>query len=141
MKGSALDKIGQWPIPGPEARERKEILVLRPGETLDVIHGSKQHVLVSFAVSNDYIHFGSITIPGGVLSDPEVHPNGDEVFYALDGDVSVVIPAGDETESVTKSRFEVRQGERFLLPEGTTHSYLNTSSQPVTIVFGVAPSL
>ena len=96
--------------------------------------------MVSFAVSNDFIHFGSMTIPAGVLSDPEVH-RGDEVFYVLEGSVSVIVLSSAETESVTKSRYEVKSGQRFLLPEGTDHRYLNTTTKPTKLIFGIAPGL
>jgi len=49
--------------PGPEARRKKQIFVIKPAQTLDVIHGSEKHMLVSFVVSNDFIHFGLMTIP------------------------------------------------------------------------------
>jgi mannose-6-phosphate isomerase-like protein (cupin superfamily) len=137
---SRLNYVGSWPVPGPEARRRKKILVIKPTETLDLIHGKNAHVLVSFAISNDLIHFGSMTIPAGVLSDPERHA-GDEVLYALEGNVSIVIGAEGQNPSVSKSRFEVKQGERFLIPENTEHRYLNTSARSVKIIFGIAPGV
>jgi len=140
MSKDTLDLIGNWPLPGPQARKEKKILVIKPKETLDVIHGSQNHMLVSFAVSNDFIHFGSLTIPSGVKTDPEVH-QGDEVFYVLEGSVSVVINSPKEKESVSKSRFEMNCGQRFLIPEGTYHSYLNLSTKPAKLIFGIAPDL
>ena len=140
MSKDTLDLIGKWPLPGPQARKEKEIWVIKPEETLEVIHGSENHMLVSFAVSNDFIHFGSLTVPAGVKTDPEVH-KGDEVFYVLEGSISVVISSPEESESVSKSRFEVKNGERFLIPEGTYHSYLNLSTKPVKLIFGIAPGL
>ena len=135
-----LDRLGKWPIPGKQAREQKRLFVIKPTETLDVIHGKENHILVSFAVSNDFIHFGSMTIPAGVLSDPEVH-GGDEVFYVLQGSVSVLIPLADEAESVSKSRYEVKQEQRFLIPEGVPHRYLNTTVGQARTIFGIAPGL
>ena len=140
MSKNRLDLIGKWPIPGPEARKKKQMFVIKPGETLDVIHGKENHMLVSFAVSNDFIHFGLMDIPAGVLTDEEVH-QGDEVFYVLEGSVSVIVGSSDETDSVTRSRFEVNCGERFLVPEGTYHRYLNTTVKPVKLIFGIAPKL
>jgi mannose-6-phosphate isomerase-like protein (cupin superfamily) len=137
---NVLNSIGKWPISGPEARKAKRILVIKPSQTLDVIHGANSHMLVSFAVSNDFIHFGSMTIAGGVITDSERHA-GDEVFYVLEGVISVVIAEPSETHSVSKSRFEANTGDRFLIPEGTWHQYLNTSQRPAKLIFGVAPEL
>lgn len=135
-----LQLIGKWPVSGPEARRKKQIFVIRPGQTLDVIHGSENHMLVSFAVSNDFIHFGLMTIPSGVLTDPEVH-NGDEVFYVLEGSISVLINSSNQSEAITKSRFEVNCGERFLIPERVSHRYFNHCRVPSKLIFGVAPEL
>ena len=140
MTDNRLNMLGKWPVPGPEARKEKKIHVIKSGQTLDVIHGRENHMLVSFAVSNDFIHFGSMTIPGGLITDPEVHL-GDEVFYVLEGSVSVVIEGADDAESVTKSRFEVNPGQRFLIPEGTCHRYFNTTTKPAQLIFGIAPKL
>ena len=135
-----LRLIGKWPVPGPEARRKKQIFVIKPGQTLDVIHGSKNHMLVSFAVSNDFIHFGLMTIPSGVVTDPEVH-SGDEVFYVLEGSISVIIDSSNQNESVTKSRFEVNCGERFLIPERVSHRYFNHCTVLTKLIFGIAPKL
>lgn len=140
MNKNRLDLIGKWPIPGPEARKKKQMFVIKPGQTLDVIHGKENHMLVSFAVSNDFIHFGSMDIPAGVLTDQEVH-QGDEVFYVLEGSISIIIVFPNETDSVTKSRFEVNCGERFLIPESVYHKYLNTTIKPAKLIFGIAPKL
>lgn len=140
MIDNRLDCIGQWPIAGPLARKNKKILVIKPNETLDLIHGRNSHVLVSLAISNDFIHFGSLTIPGGIVSDVETH-EGDEVFYVLEGTVSVIIGSEGENPSVSKSRFEVKQGQRFLIPENTPHRYLNANYKSAKIIFGVAPKL
>lgn len=135
-----LQLIGKWPVPGPEARRKKQIFVIKPAQTLDVIHGSENHMLVSFAVSNDFIHFGLMTIPSGVLTDLEVH-NGDEVFYVLEGSISVLINSSNQSQAVTKSRFEVNCGERFLIPERVSHRYLNPCMGVTKLIFGIAPKL
>lgn len=140
MNNNKLDLLGQWPIPGPDARKNKQMFVIKPGQTLDLIHGKETHMLVSFAVSNDFIHFGAMSIPGGVLTDDEVH-QGDEVFYVLESSISVIIVSPDETVSVSRSRFEVNCGERFLIPEGTRHKYLNAGVKPSKLIFGIAPKL
>ena len=45
------------------------------------------------------------------------------------------------SESVTKSRFEVNCDERFLIPEGVFHRYLNHCAVLTKIIFGIVPEL
>jgi mannose-6-phosphate isomerase-like protein (cupin superfamily) len=135
-----LAKIGCWPLAGIDARAEKRIRLIKPSERLRVIHGKALHVPIEFAVSNDFIHVAIMDIRAGERTDSETH-EGDEVFYVLDGEVSVIIPTGQDTNSVARGRFEVRSGQRFLIPEGTKHIYFNTGDCPCRLIFGVAPKL
>ncbi len=138
---SVLDKLGQWPISGPELRRKKQIAVIEGDQSLKFIHGKENHVLVSFFVSNDFIHVGTMKIPANQVSDAEEH-RGDEVLYVLEGSVSLLISKIWEKQTpVTTERFEVNQRERFLIPEGSKHQYLNFSDNPVELLFAIAPGL
>jgi len=139
---SQLDLLGSWPIAGPEARRKKRITVIRKNESLDLIHGKDNHVLVSFFVSNDFLHVGTMTIPANGLSDFEVH-KGDEVIYVIEGAVSLLVQDDDSANaaSLSRSRIEAREGERLLVPEGHTHRYFNTGEGPAKLLFTIAPEL
>ncbi len=137
---SRLNMIGRWPVPGPEARSKKQMFRVSPGETLDFIHGRENRVLVSLAVSNDFLHVGKMVIPAGACSDPETH-KGDEVLRGLSGTLSVIVVNKGEEEPVTTERFEVRTGERFFMPEGIRHKYFNFSEEICETVFSIAPEL
>ena len=50
---SQLKLLGNWPISGTKARKNKKMCVIRDDDTLDLIHGKDNHVLISFHVSND----------------------------------------------------------------------------------------
>lgn len=137
---SKLGLLGRWPVEGPRAREKKQMVVVRDGETLDLIHGGDNHVLVSFFVSNDFVHVGKMIIPVNKWSDPEIH-KGDEVILCLKGTVSILFPPADEGQSITAERFEVFPGERFFIPEGMKHQYFNFSDDICELLFSVAPQL
>ena len=138
---SALDKLGQWPVSGPEARRKKQIALIKEDQSLSFIHGKENHVLVSFFVSNDFIHVGTMIIPANQVSDAEEH-KGDEVLYVLEGSISLLVAKDwQEQKPVTMKRFEVSQGERFLIPEGFKHQYLNFSDDVAKLLFAIAPEL
>lgn len=137
-----MERIGKWPIEGAEARNRKRMILIHPDQSLKVIHGKHNHTLVSFFVSNDYVHFGTMTIPVGRYSDPETH-KGDEVVFVLEG--TLVVQVFDDTkkdeETVLRECYEVREHEKFLIPEGYRHRYLNFAGKVVRFLFGIAPEV
>ena len=146
QKFSALDMLGKYPISGPQARENQRLIHIPQDKMLRLIHGKENHILVSFFVSNDYVHFGTIQIPKGIFSDPEVH-KGDEVLFVLKGKLTVQVyeKESDEKEesdtSVLHESYEICPEEQFYIPEGMKHRYLNFSDEVVEAVFGIAPEL
>lgn len=139
---NALDQLGKYPISGPEARENNRLIYIPKDKMLKLIHGRDNHILVSFFVSNDFVHFGTIQVPKGIYSDPETH-KGDEVLFVLKGKLTVQIydKDGEDDTSVLHESFEINPEEQFLIPEGMKHRYLNFSDQIVEAVFGIAPEL
>ena len=135
-----LEHIGKWPIDGEEARRRKRMILIRPDDTLKVIHGRENHILVSFFVSNNYIHFGTMTIPVGKHSDEEAH-KGDEVLSVLQGTLIVQVFDENDSESVLKNVYKVQKHEKFFIPENSKHRYLNLSGEVVKFLFSIAPDL
>ncbi len=140
-KGS-LDLLGKFPVSGEEARKNKRLIHIPPDKMLRLIHGKENHILVSFFVSNDFVHFGKIQVPKGVYSDPETH-KGDEVLFVLKGKLTVQVyeKEDDEDTSVLHESYEILPEEQFLIPEGMKHRYLNFSDDVVEAVFGIAPQL
>lgn len=139
---SALDLLGRYPISGQEARKNKRLIHIPPEKCLRLIHGKENHILVSFFVSNDFVHFGKIQIPKGIYSDPETH-KGDEVLFVLKGKLTVQVyeDADEEPTGVLHESYEIHPEEQFLIPEGMKHRYLNFSNEIVEAVFGIAPEL
>jgi len=139
---NALNLIGRYPVPGEEARKNKRLIHIPPDKMLRLIHGKENHILVSFFVSNDFVHFGKIQIPKGIYSDPETH-KGDEVLFVLKGKLTVQVykDSDEEDTSVLHESYEILPEEQFLIPEGMKHRYLNFSNEVVDAVFGIAPEL
>ncbi len=136
-----LKNLGRWPVPWEEARKGNRMIYI-PGERwLRLIHGKKNHILVSFFVSNDFCHFGKLQVSQGTHSDPEIH-GGDEVLFVLKGMLTVqVYEKGESEATVLHETYEVREEEQFLIPEGMKHRYLNFSDRVVEAIFGIAPAL
>jgi mannose-6-phosphate isomerase-like protein (cupin superfamily) len=139
---SALDMLGRYPVSGVEARKNQRLIHIPQDKMLRLIHGKENHILVSFFVSNDFVHFGTIRIPKGIYSDPETH-KGDEVLFVLKGKLTVQVyeDAEEEDTSVLHESYEILPEEQFLIPEGMKHRYLNFSNEIVEAVFGIAPGL
>ena len=138
----SLDLLGRYPVPGEEARKNKRLIHIPPDKMLKLIHGKENHILVSFFVSNDFVHFGKIQVPKGIYSDPETH-RGDEVLFILKGKLTVQVYEEEDGEdtSVLHESYEILPEEQFLIPEGMKHRYLNFSNEVVEAVFGIAPEL
>ena len=139
---SALDMLGRYPISGVEAGKNRRLIHIPQDKMLRLIHGKENHILVSFFVSNDFVHFGIIQIPKGIYSDPETH-KGDKVLFVLKGKLTVQVyeDADEEDTSVLHESYEILPEEQFLIPEGMKHRYLNFSNEIVEAVFGIAPEL
>ena len=134
-------KLGCFPVNGPTARQTQELFVITHKEAIHLIHGSERRMLVSFFVSNDFIHAGTMTIPNKFESDDECH-KGDELIYVAQGSVSVMIKPDDfDSASVSVERFEINQGERFFVPENVKHNYVNFGDVNAKVVFFIAPEL
>ena len=138
----ALDMLGRYPLSGVEARKNQRLIHIPQDKMLRLIHGKENHILVSFFVSNDFVHFGTIQVPKGIYSDPETH-KGDEVLFVLKGKLTVQVyeDTGEEDTSVLHESYEILPEEQFLIPEGMKHRYLNFSNEVVEAVFGIAPEL
>jgi len=133
----SLEKLGTYPVDGAQARKRGDLVKVAESDRLNIVSGRDHPVLIQFCVSNDYMHVGELTIPvGGVgprASEPDSH-EGDAVFYVLQGPATFYLADTDET-------FHIRDGESFFLPCGISYQCLNYGSNPIRVVFTIAPGL
>jgi len=134
--------IFDWPVKGDEARKAKQLYRIKQDEMLHLVGGLNKHILYSFFVSNDFINFGKMTIPSGIYSDAECH-NGDEVLFVEEGTLIVRVfdgkPSEENERTVLNEAFEIKQGEKFFLPNGKYHKYFNFTGKNVIVVFAIAP--
>lgn len=138
---SNLDNLGKWPVSGKDARKNNRMIYIPKEKWLNVIHGKKNHILMSFFISNDFVHFGKLQIPGGSYSDPETH-QGDEVLFVLKGPLTVQVYEEEGSKAtVLHETYKIDEEEQFLIPEGLKHRYLNFSDNVVEAIFGIAPEL
>lgn len=138
---AGIDLLGRWPQVGQVLREQKQLVVIRRNERLPIIHGQQRHILLSFIVSNDYMNLAIMTLPVSRYSEWDIH-DGDEVVIVLKGSLTIRIPDSEETpEEVLYRCYTVGTGEKFFIPEGVSHQYINFSSDPVEAFVAIAPNL
>ena len=137
-----MDSIGNWPAPGSQLREKKQLIIIGKKDQLPLIHGKERHVLFSFAVSNDYMHVAILEVPVGVTSELEKH-RGDEVVNVLKGELSVRIAASvsEKKDDATYTHISLKCGQKMFIPEGTWHQYINFQNSPLKAYVAIAPKL
>ena len=127
-------RVDAFPISGKEARARKELIRIPPEDMLHTIRGKDHPVLVSYFVSNDFCHMGTVTVPtgeGARFSEPVSH-KGDMVALVQRGPMTFFLPAAGQT-------FVVEEGDAMFIPEETEYQCVNYTAHPVTAVFMIAP--
>lgn len=133
----SIDHLGEWPIDGETAREKKYHVKISKEDRLDVIHGRKHPMKVDFIVSNDLIHMANMILPSGGegprTSELETH-KGDETLYVTKGPITLFFPE-------IPNSMDVPEGSVALIPEGIKHRYQNFNDHKVEGIFTVAPDL
>ena len=133
--------LGRWPALGSELRQAKQLTPIKPEDQLPLIHGKERHVLFSFVVSNDYMHLAVLTVPVSGLSELESH-KGDEILAVLKGTLVVRVPAdNDNPKDATYASYQIKEGEKFFIPEGVRHQYMNFTNEEVKVYVAIGPGL
>jgi mannose-6-phosphate isomerase-like protein (cupin superfamily) len=137
-----LDSLGRWPAPGPELRQAKQLVIIRPNDQLALLHGRERHVLFSFVVSNDYMHLALLTVPVAGVSEFETH-GGDEVINVLEGELCVRVSASadERSDDATYPHFKLGNREKMLIPAGVRHQYMNFTNDVVKAYLAIGPRL
>lgn len=135
------DFIGNWPPNTNEARSEKRHIRIKPEDALTVIHGKEHESKFIFYISNDRCHVGKFELNPGKHTDPETH-KGDEILLVLKGKLKIIVLNELEDEnSVSKMAYHVKEGGRFIIPEGNKHQYFNLGTDMVEVLFTIAPGL
>lgn len=125
--------LGQWPMARAEVTRGACFTVLRDADLLWRLEGQQQLALTGLLASTDQLTVGKICLLPGQVTDAEMH-GGDESLYVLEGTLTLSVVAADSAPW-----YELKAGDGFYLPQGTSHQYRNLSDRPVTVLFGVAP--
>jgi quercetin dioxygenase-like cupin family protein len=125
--------LGQWPMARAERALGASFTVLRDSDLLWRLEGQQQPALTGLLVSSDQLTVGKICLQPGQVTDAETH-GGDESVYVLEGTLTLSVALPDSAPW-----YELKAGDGFYLPQGTSHQYRNLSDRPVTLLFGVAP--
>jgi len=135
VQGGRFDLLGSWPDRSDELQRQRRgtggIVTVGERDALHIVHGERRPVLMSILASSDVLTAGTFTLHPGLMAEPERHP-GDEVVFALDGDLNVFLPD-------TRAWFELEPLDCLFLPEGTAHQYCAYGAQEVRAAFCVAP--
>ena len=74
--------------------------------------------------------FARLDIEPGCSLNRDIHPEGEEGYYVLSGELTVTLP---EEKTVRT----VRPGEVFFIPQGVYHIAANTGSEPVCVIAAI----
>ncbi|MGE5176726.1 MAG: cupin domain-containing protein [Hyphomicrobiales bacterium] len=108
--------------------------IVRPGEGRSIVVGSAG-VGVTIKASQDETG-GVCTVwegrvpPGQVGAGPHLHRRQDELFYVLEGEISLRI--GEETRTAPSGTFA-------FVPRGTVHGFHNRSDRPAALLVQHTP--
>jgi quercetin dioxygenase-like cupin family protein len=133
--GGRYELLGSWPDARAAEMQRREesggMLTVGPQNALQLVHGTKQPLLVSILTSGPDLTGGVFSVRGGTHSEPESHP-GDEVVFAVSGKLNVHLPE-------TGDWFELNRLDCLYLPEGTVHEYWSYGAETAQAMFCVSP--
>jgi quercetin dioxygenase-like cupin family protein len=133
--GGRYELLGSWPDARAAEMQRREesggMLTVGPQNALQLVHGTKQPLLVSILTSGPDLTGGVFSVRGGTHSEPESHP-GDEVVFAVSGKLNVHLPE-------TGDWFELNRLDCLYLPEGTVHEYWSYGAETAQGMFCVSP--
>ena len=125
--------LGHWPMSRERTTRAARFTMIRDADLLWSMEGREHLALTGLLVSTEHLTVGKIPLLPGQSTDLETH-GGDESLYVQDGVLTLGVAAADAS-----SEHELKAGDGFYLPQGTSHRYRNLSDRPVTVLFGVAP--
>ncbi|MDO4274571.1 MAG: cupin domain-containing protein [Eubacteriales bacterium] len=132
-----MNKLGQFPADGQEARKSGKFYKLTSDTALKVVSGTKTPVLLNMFVSNDVMSVGELVIPAGGIgprqTEFDVH-DGDAVFYVKEGPLTFFFKESKEV-------FYIEDGDFAFIPKGYEYKVINYSGKVAKAVFVVAPKL
>ena len=127
------DWLGRLPMEASALKAANTMLLQRKGDVVWRLEGARQQMLVGLHCATEHLTAGRIRLMPGEVSDIERH-GGDEALYLLAGSLNILAPEADG-----QVWFELHPKDGFYVPAGAPHQYHNVGSEPLEILFGVAP--
>ncbi len=128
--------LGRWPMERPEHDREATLRVIRDGDLLWRVEGTRGGALSSIYVSTENLTAGKLQLRPGGETAVQRH-GGDKSVYVLEGTVNVYLPDADGPNG--QRWFELAPRDGFYLPEGTRHQFRNIGGEAVELLFAVAP--
>ena len=110
-----------------------EEIVLEPGEGKHILIGTSQIILKAVGADTDG-HLGLfefIQEPGGFGPEPHIHREREELFYVLEGEVTILV--GEQT-------VKGQPGTFVLVPRGTPHTFANRGTERAKVLVMFCPA-
>jgi len=113
------------PMQMTEANQKKFIYTTQYPESSDLnwLIASTQHMTVG----------KYLLAPGSTFDPVDIHA-GDEIYYILEGTVTMLNPESGQVE-------EVSAGESIILPKGSAHKAYNFTNQSTTVLYVIVPRI
>lgn len=108
--------------------------ILGPGEGIrHEARGSVMHFKATAQTTSGRLSFMERTLPpGGQMPLPHVHPDCDEVYFVLDGEITFVLEGAEHIGGAETC---------VLVPGGTAHTFGNRSTQTARLLIAHSPAL
>ncbi len=117
----------------PDKPDEKKTRVIKRSDSISVVHGDVNKILVEYFVSTDRMHCGIFTIPANSRGERTPPHEGDEFYYVLKGEG--VLSVEDE------QFYRISESESGYLPAGSNHYWLNFSDKKLEVLFVLAPEM
>jgi len=118
----------------PDAASMTDVRIVRSEDArpLPFFDGSTMSFFVTGADTDDLVSFWEFSLPaGGQGPPPHVHRSHDEIFFIVDGELTVHTATGDEV---------VGAGSLVLVPRGAQHTFSNRSDAAMRMVGTFSPA-
>lgn len=135
IMAETIERMGRFPVPGPEGREKKLFYKLTDEDGLKMISGTRTPVFLSVWCSNELVQFGTIKILSGGAQPQQTEYDshaGDAVFYVAEGTLTFFVKDRKET-------YVVQPGDFMFIPEGETYKIINYYGKTARALFAIAP--
>lgn len=114
--------------------DANDVRVVEPGSghTVPFLDGSIMSFLARGSDTDELVSFWEFTLPaGGQGPPPHVHDGHDEIFYVVDGTLTV-FTASDP--------INVHAGSLVIVPKGAQHTFANPADVPMRMVGTFSPA-